>query len=359
MKLKAVVLAVLCALALACDPLARTEMTLTFDDRGEMVNVDVVDDENHLETYHHDDRDRVGEDVLAGRDEWSRRFAHADPREERLIMNRSGGRITRLESQASMKVADLEKFFSADGVTVQTTRGEGWTELTMYPGQSLRSTSREQATVKRRLDDYSRLAVDYIEALHGMYEYLDAHDGRAEEMFYAVYSGLFAGPGKDYEDTTLSETEKSVTSRVLKSVQSLMEGTEKDNKELSRLADLVYNPFPAVIDVKVPGEPLAVEGFERNEAGMLRATTPTPDKALARLEGRWIAPDLFAATERITKTKGENASPRDLAAAIAAEPRRFAAAVRASDIVDALVKEMQPAPRYRVRWATKVAAAER
>ena len=359
MKLKAAVLAVLCALALACDPLARTEMTLTFDDTGEMVDVNVVDDQNHLDTYHHDDRDRVGEDVLAGRDEWSRRFARAEPKDERLIMNRSDGRIKRMESQASIKVSDLQKFFSSDGVTVQTTRGEGWAELTMYPGQSARSTSREQATVKRKLDEYSLVAVDYFDSLRAMYAYLETHDPRAAEMFYAVYVGLYAGFGKEYEPAKLADEEKIITDRVVKSVQALMEATEKDNKDFSRLADLVYNPLPAVIDVKVPGEPLAVEGFERDEAGMLRASTATPDMALAKLEGRWIAPDLFAATDRISKTKGDSEPPRELAAAIAAEPRTYASVFRGSDIVDALVKAMQPAPRYRVRWATKTTAKER
>ncbi len=346
---KIAVLAVLCALTLACDPLARSEMTLTFDDTGESVNIDVVSDDNHLKTYHAADRDHIGEDVLAGRDEWSLRFARTDPQDERVVLNRSKGAITRIENQASVDIAQLQKFFSQDGVTVQVTRGDGWVELTMYPGRSLRADRKQEATMKRELDAFSHLAVAYFDSLRDLYRYLDANDVRAEEMLYAVCLDE-----KD-EAPKLSEKEKSLVEQVRKTAIALVENAEKDNKELGRLADLMFNPLPAVVDVRVPGEPLVVEGFQRLESGMLRASTDKPEEVLQHLEGRWVSPDLFAALER----RGKDLTTRQFAAELAKEPRHAAPVVVASDIVEAVVAGMQPAPRYRVRWATKIARDEK
>ncbi|HSP17433.1 MAG TPA: hypothetical protein VLV78_22000 [Thermoanaerobaculia bacterium] len=333
--------AIVCLLAVSCDPLAREEMTLTFDDSGETVRVKVASDKNHIDTYHAGEGNRLGEDVLAERDEWSARFAAADARDERIIIGRSAHKVTSVEEEATVDTADLQRLFFDVGVTVQVIRGEGWAELTMFAGASNRATNRQRDAVQRKLEDYARLGARYFTAVRDLYDFLDANPGRAEEMFFGVYTDK-------REEALLSEKERPYVDAVRRAAEALSDAGDDNQRELERTADLVFNPFPAAVAVRVPSEPLVVEGFERQKDGSLVAGTATPFQAIVNLEGRWVSPDPIAELMR-----SEGLGARDLAARIAAKPRKAERMVNASEIVDAIVKGIQPAPRYRVRWITK------
>ncbi len=341
MKRRIAVPAIVCLLALACDPLARDEMTLTFDDSGETVRVKVSSDQNHIDVYHAGEGNRLGEDVLAERDEWSARFAAANARDERIVIGRSAHKITSVEEEATVDTADLQRFFFDAGVTVQVIRGEGWAELAIFPGASNRATSRQRDAVQRKLEEFARLGAAYFAAVHDLYEYLDANSARGEEMFFGFYTDK-------REEAHLSEKEQPLVDAVRKAAQALAAAGDDNQKELERLADLVFNPFPAAVAVRVPSEPLAVEGFERKKDGALVAETATPLEAILNLEGRWVSPDPFAELMR-----AEGLGARDLAARVAAKPRQAAPVVIASEISRQIIKGIQPAPRYRVRWITK------
>jgi hypothetical protein len=80
---------------------------------------------------------------------------------------------------------------------------------------------------------------------------------------------------------------------------------------------------------------------------------PQALEAVAMLEGRWITPDPLAAA----LAPPENKSAAEIAAMIADLPRHAEPVVSASDVAAALLDKMRPAPRYRLRWITKAAAA--
>jgi len=109
-------------------------------------------------------------------------------------------------------------------------------------------------------------------------------------------------------------------------------------------------PLPARIVVHVPGEPLIVEGFSRGREGELVAESPSLLDAIASLEGHWVTPDPLAFLMR----PGAGKEPDGEAALIATMPRHTSAVVGEIEVGDALVQKLRAAPRYRVRWMTKV-----
>lgn len=335
--------AALCALLMSCDPLGRNEMTLAFDNSGENVRIKVTSDQRHIEVYHGGEGNRLGEDVLAERDEWSARFNAANATEERIVIGRTGHKITSIEDEGLVKTADLQRFFFDVGVTVQVIHGEGWTELTMFPGASTRATNRQRDLIRRRFEDYARVAAAYFEALRPIYTHLEANPSRAEEVFFAIYSDKT-------DETHVTDEERSLVDAFRKAAEALGEAGDKDEKDLERMADLVFNPFPAAVAVRVPSEPLAVEGFERKKDGALVAGTATPLEAIMKLEGRWVSPDPFAQLMR-----SEGVAPRELAARMAKETRKIVPVILASEIAEAIANGVKPADRYRVRWMKKPA----
>ena len=110
--------------------------------------------------------------------------------------------------------------------------------------------------------------------------------------------------------------------------------------------------MPARIVVRVPGEPLLVEGFARGKGGELVAESPSLIEAIAALEGRWVTPDPLAFSIR----PGGGGDDDKEAALIAAMPRHATAVVGAIEVGDALIQKLRPAPRYRVRWITRPAS---
>jgi hypothetical protein len=341
MRRRLAIPAILCILAAACDPLARDEMTLTFDDSGETVRVKVSSDQNHIDTYHAGEGNHLGEDVLAERDEWSARFGAASARDERIIIGRTAHKVTSVEEEATVDTANLQRFFFDAGVTVQVIRGDGWTELTMVPGASTRATNKQRDAVQHKLEDYARLGASYFKAVGALYEFLDANPTRAEEAFFGLYSDK-------REEANLSEKERPLVDAVRTAAEALSAAGESNEKEFDRTADLVFNPFPAAVAVRVPSEPLAVEGFERSKDGSYIAGTATPLQAILNLEGRWVSPDPYGELLR-----SDGVPPRELAAKVAAMPRKAAPVVVANEVLAAVVKGIQPAPRYRLRWTTK------
>ena len=128
---------------------------------------------------------------------------------------------------------------------------------------------------------------------------------------------------------------------------------ESGSQNLEREADLVFNPFPATLVVRVPTEPLIVEGFTREEKGRLVAQTEHLLEAVASLEGRWISPDPLAFAIR-----SDSRGLTDLAPVIAAVRRRAEAVIGEREVADALRERLQPATRYRVRFLTRAASRE-
>jgi hypothetical protein len=328
--------AVLAFVLVSCDPLARTELRLTFDETGQKVDVAIVADTDRVKDMRAATGDAFGEDIFRARDEWSIRLRNSGAEKERIILDRTRGELTRVEQHATIDADDLQRFFDT-GVSVQVTRGSGWAEVTFYPGASSRATRQQRSQVAESLDAFARLAANYYETLAALYRHLDANPSRSEPLFQALFEE------KENQRPEMSEQESDLVSAVRTAAESLWKLEEADNKKFARDADFVFNPFPGRLDVVVPSEPLLVEGFRKNEDGILVASTSTPLEALRSLAGTWASPDPLALSlveEKVT-VEDVTAAPRKVEAVDAASIRRK------------VMEAMQPAPRYRVRFVTK------
>lgn len=338
-----------CALLLlliACNDVPHHEVTLSFDASGEHVTIAV---ESRIPEKGRDDEraQRLREDLVAYRDEWSLRFANANPREDRMLFERTRGTVVRVEHVARIDSDDLQKFFFDVPLSTAVTRGPGWTELTIYPGASMRATREQRENVEKTLQLYAHRALEYFAAVRALYAYLDERPQRATELFKALFRD-----DEDARPVLLTDVEMALVDATRATLVRFAFG-EDETSNLEREADLVFNPFPATLVVRVPSEPLIVEGFAREEKGRLVAQTKSLLDAIASLEGKWISPDPLAFALR-SDSKGLE----DLAPVLAAEPRRAAAVIGEREVTDALRERLRPAARYRVRFITRAEAPE-
>lgn len=324
----------------SCGPFVRDEVTLSFNRPGDRVTITAATSLPHLK----DARDRNGvaqmrEDLVAGRDAWSLRFANVNPERSRTTFDHELGELVGVSRAATVDTNDLQKFFYDVPISVTTLRGDGWIELTFIPGTPNRATRQQRDDAETKLRTYSTRAVAYFRSLRPLYHYLDANPDRAHDVFLALFRD-------EKEPSPATDDEEKLIAPVREALEVLAstEGTE----DLEHEADLVYNPFPAVIALRTPGEPLLVEGFERDHNGTLRIAPKTLLESVAALEGRWVSPDPLAVLLRSEGGKND-----DIAATLAAEPRHVEAAIQPDDVANALVDAMRPAPRYRVRFPVR------
>jgi hypothetical protein len=330
--------------AASCTHFVHHDLTLTFDDQGERVTIASVTSLPTAKESHDKARDEhLREDILAGRDEWSQRFANASPEAERVTYERARGELIRAEHVARIDVADLQKIFFDVAVSAVVTRGDGWAELAIYPGTSTRATRQQRDDSEKKLRAYARRAVRYFEAVRAMYDYMNANPPRAREIFGALF--------RDEDDPRpqlIDDKELDLVNGVRRAIDGLTK--DQDTDALEAEADLVFNPLPARIVVRVPSEPLLVEGFTRSKEGELIAEPLSLLEAIASLEGRWVTPDPLAFSIR----PDGGGDPEKEAALIAAMPRQTSPVIGEIEVADALVAKLRPATRYRVRWITKM-----
>jgi hypothetical protein len=330
-------------LLLSCEPAVRRVLVLTFNDAADLVTISATTTLGAAKpgTAEAGQVAEEREALLAGRDEWSLRFANADPQSDRVTFERSRGELLSVEHVASIAPDNLQKFFFDTPLTVNFARGEGWAELTLYPGTSLRASRQQRERVDKMLTLYAERAARYFESIRAMYSYLDEKPRRAGDMFAAIFRDEKDAPPR------ISEQEKSIADDVRASIDAIATGDEA-TADLDRDFDLVFNPFPAEMKIVIPGEITAIDGFTRADR-MVIVKIPTALEAVSMLEGRWITPDPLAAALNAPK----NATSEDIAAALASQPRHAQPVVTATDVAAALMDKMRPAATYRVRWITK------
>jgi len=81
---------------------------------------------------------------------------------------------------------DIQSFFSDASLTITLLDGEGWRELTIYPGTSSRATREQRERFERRMASWSGEVAEYFTALHHLYSYLNRHPKRAKHVFEAL-----------------------------------------------------------------------------------------------------------------------------------------------------------------------------
>lgn len=330
-------------LAVACDPVPRHTVTLTFNEAGDRVTIESSTTLPSLKDAK--DRaavERLRDDLVTGRDEWSLRFQHAAPERDRVIFDRNGSELASVQHSATIDAENLQKFFYDVPITTKIVRGEGWMELAIYPGTSDRGTRKDREDFEKKLSAGAGAARRYINAMRVLYEYLDEKPQRAHDVFTAMFHD-------DNDPTLVVATKQEV--ELVKAVRDAMSAlVDIDWNSTLREAEAVSNPFPAEIIVRTPTAPTLVEGFQRDHRGLV-IQPKTLFEALAGLEGRWLSPDPIALAIRSPDLKDEQ-----LIDLLTNARRRAEPVVGMHEVLDGLREQLKPADRYRVRFLTKASA---
>ena len=275
--------------------------------------------------------------ALSATDPWSIRFARLSPEEERLTQQKTRGALEQVIRSARIPSDDLQQLLSDTNITVDVLRGEGWRELAFYPGSGGRATREQQRELEGELAAWSQSVARYFAAVHHLYSYLDEQPGRDRYVFAALVA-------ENLDDAPVTEEEAPLVEAVVDAMAAIgdaMDAQEKRSATLAEEADLVYNPFPARVVVRVPGDVIASEGFE-TENGSLTIERVDLFAAISALEGRWISPDPLAALLR----GEERPTPEQLAEL----PRKSQAVVNGGEIAAAIREQLVRPRMYSVRW---------
>lgn len=273
--------------------------------------------------------------ALAGTDAWSARFARLTPEMERVTYERRRGALAGVTREARIHQSDIQRFFSDASLTVSLIDGDGWRELSIYPGTSSRASREQRERFARRMSAWSDEVARYFAAIHHLYSYLDSYPQRAKYVFQAVFGG---------EEAAVTEDEEPLVRAVTNAMESLgkrMDIEEGDAFAFAEEADLVFNPFPARLTIRVPGEILEARGFDVKGRDAV-AERVDIFAAIASLEGQWISPDPVAILVRNDK----DFEIEELLAL----PRKSTAVVTAHEIESALAEKMRRSTAYSVRW---------
>lgn len=272
--------------------------------------------------------------ALSGTDAWSIRFARLPaPEEEHLTYRRQRGTLERVTRSARIPADDLQTLLSDTNITVDVVHGEGWRELAFYPGSGGRATREQQRELEGALATWSESVARYFNAVHRLYSYLQEQPGRDRYVFAALLE-------ENFEQAPVLDEEAPLVEAVVDAMAGIaeaMDAQEGRAAHLADVADLVYNPFPARVVVRVPGDVLASDGFNED----LTIERVDLFAAVSALEGRWISPDPLAALLRDERPAAEQ---------LAEMPRKSQAVVSAGEIAGAIREQLVRPRTYSVRW---------
>ena len=323
MALKRLAAAAALLLFAACGrPPVRDEVTVQFYEEGNEITVRA---ETSFDLRTASRRvEQAQSAAMAQTDPWAVRFAQLTPVADEVTFLRNRGELERVTRTIRIPEDDLQRVFSDTSITVNLIRGEGWRELTFYPGSSSRASREQVRHFEGQLNLWSSDVARYFTAIDHIYDYLGEHPHRAKPLFAALLN--------EKEPADVLEDEEPLLTAVLavmERVADRMDAAEQDSWSLAEEADLIYNPFPARVVVRVPREKeLVIEPVDLF-------------KAIAALEGKWISPDPLAAL-----LKDEQATADQLAAM----PRRSVAVPNAGEIAGAIREQLARPKTYAIRW---------
>jgi len=281
--------------------------------------------------------------AMNGTDPWSLRFGRVAAEEERVTFQKRRDVLERVTRSMRIPSTELQKVFSDTSITVDVSQGEGWRELRFYPGASTRATREQRLHFDAALGEWSIDVARYFTAMNRLYSYMRTDPSRARYLFAA----LLSEKGIDGSDPVVLEDEQPLVDAVTAAMDAIgarMDAQEGRAATFAEEADLIANPFPGRISIRIPGEPLAVEGFSRSRDEKDTSLVIEPVDlyaSIAALEGQWITPDPLAVLLRDEKAS---------AAGIAAMPRTSSASVDPGAVADAIRRHLARPAAYSVRW---------
>ena len=310
------------------------------------VAVEITDDEESQEVGERVDTLRRA--LAEGWDEWTPRFAAVRPESERTVWEKAEGKLTRFERSAVLAdPASLTDFFAESGLGVFYSQRQGQAELGLYPGSSYRANRRQRRLVEKALDDWVERLQAYLESAGRLYDYLDGRPGRAAACFADLLDDLVDSGTKERLGG-LSEEEEALLGELGEAMAEVWEILLVEPGEaysLNEMSQLVYDPFPSRITVRLPAPALDVEGFLVGPDGLLSAGGSGLWQALEALEGRWIKPDPLLIYVRGTRRE-EGIDVEELAA----QQRSVTRPLFGAEIRQTIEDGLAPRSAYRVTW---------
>lgn len=323
--------------AACAQPLVDDEVTVTIEknDRALITAQTTFNDKDVKD----DTRLRIVEAArfaaLHGNDAWSARFGRLTAEDEEVTFQKHLGQLDRVTRSIRIPAGQLQQVFSDTNITVNLLNGEGWRELSFIPGGSIRATREQRKHFEDSLQSWSGAVARYFAAVDRLYTYLNANTHRRPAIFAALLSTEAVG------ELPVAEEEQPLVDSVIVAMEEI--GTMMDQvpdgaaATFGEEADLIYNPFPARMTIRVPGDVLSKEGFKEE---LVIEPVDLLD-VITGLEGKWISPDPLAALLREQPATAEELSRQGL---------RSTQVVHASDIANAIREELERPKMYVVRW---------
>lgn len=291
-----------------------------------------------------------------GRDPWSPRLAISEPQRTRFVLDEKDGEVTRAVRHAELPFASgVERFFADTGVRASYRDGPGWAELLLVPDGSGNASAQQRKEFRQKLEPWPPKVAEYLEAASDLYRYLDTRPDRARTCLGAVFRDLLDDSVRETLESP-DETEAALVAAVNRTsgdVTVIFEIPPGEALSIDELSRKVHDPFPAPVSVRVPGKVLEREGYEGDLQEPLEIPARSLWNAFARLEGRWIAPDLVVAYYRHDQSGRSKGFDLD---AFVARPRKAATAPAADALARAIAEGLTPPPVYRVRWSIEDAS---
>lgn len=293
--------------------------------------------------------------LLDGTDPWSARFGALAPAAERFGWEKRLGQVRSVRRAAMVtEPEELARFFDRTDVAAsyRIDAERGLAELTLAPGSSSRAGRRERRAVEEALGRWSETLAAYLRGVSALYAYLEEHPDRARACLGTIYDDLLSESEKEALPA-LNAEEEELLDRLGESivlVWAVLQVEEGEEMSLDELARLVFDPFPAHLEVSLPGSPLEVDGFLELGPGRLEVPELGLWAAFSRLAGRWAQPDPALTFMQLRKEAEEQPIPL---ATLVTPSRSFATEAElpsADDLHDALAAELTPAPLYRAVW---------
>ena len=317
------VLALLLVAACAQPPVT-DQVTVQFHENSNAITVTATTDFKRDSQSPRVESARIA--ALGGTDPWSIRFARLSPVDEDVTFSRHRGTLDQVTRRITIPADDLQRVFSDTSITVNLIEGEGWRELSLYPGTSSRASREQIRLFDEELNVWSQDVARYFIAVDHLYDYLDENPHRAKF--------IFATQENEKESPVLEEEQPLVDAvgNAMERILSRLEEQEDQAYSFAEAADLIFNPFPAKMTIRVPREKdLVIEPVNLVEA-------------LASLEGKWISPDPLAA---LLKDEEEALTSEQLAAM----PRHSTSVINATEIANAIREQLARPQTYTIRWS--------
>ncbi len=292
--------------------------------------------------------------ALEGTDDWSRRFAAFAPKIERGAWEKDEGHLVLSEHSGTTDDPEaLGRFFADSGVAIDWRRDEGRNELALYAPSTGNANRQERQQVARVLTAWSGQIAAYLERAGELWRYLDEHADRDRACFARVFSAYL--PDEQVAATgPLTDDEAQLVDRLNEAIReatSILEVSAGEAYSVDEMSRHVYDPFPAPIEIALPGPVLESEGFTTRSSDRdahLLAGGTSLWQALRGLENRWLSPDpLLALVEHDLRRTPDQ--PFDLGAFVSNE-RHFSSSATAEQLRQALTARLEPATAYRAVW---------